>query len=354
MRWSSRALVVGLLIACGDKKSAPEATTKSELDHEREPDDVQQTEIRLIAPGVEPRTPLVTQFPVELFRTRVAMITSGTMTPSDGRVIATPPEITQIDLSITLANPPARRFEVRVEKLESLVGGSDKPMPGAKSFLFQPWRVFVGTHGQPEAIHFGSPIAGNAEASIASDVAAQIKELFVAFPDEPVGVGARWTVIQTQKPPGMTVVTTKVYELVRRTPHEVTLAMTSHLDFQGGTPASADVHGTVVVGVEPWRPARVTFAKHAHLVTNDNAAQLTIDQVGRVEITPSGTAPVAIRATCVALDTCCGAIDAELTLAQRDDCKARVAKQDVEACSELFSTLNRVVSIAGGAGSSCR
>ncbi len=131
-------------------------------------------------------------------------------------------------------------------------------------------RLVLGTDGRVQSIELATGVDAIENRSAGVDHA--LVELLPAWPKEPVGVGARWKVVQSVVRGGVTLQRTSELRLARRTADAIELEVaSSHVAVEGadasGSPTrieaqSGDGRGSIVVAPSGVLPTRAEITAH--------------------------------------------------------------------------------------------
>jgi hypothetical protein len=232
------ASVIGLLALASSCNAAPRAPVSA-----KPPASVANAQTgssaKLIAPGAEPRAPLFYAFSnkARTVHARIAVSTSGmaraeqptlsmhvtfTATPTPKRADVSAVGIKVIDFDVVTTAPEVATDKATLEKVIGLSGGFD-----------------ATTHGDVANLNLGTASLPQGIRDIAGMLGQVLALLVIPLPNEPVGVGAKWTTVERTTLPveGATISTTLTLTLQARDKDTATITVDAT---QAGTVPATD------------------------------------------------------------------------------------------------------------------
>jgi hypothetical protein len=163
--------------------------------------------LKLLEPGAEPRTAARYDVPADKLQTTVATVrvaAEGAMPPGAGQQ---PPIKLTLQLMPKSKSPDGTvRFAVQVAKAEIVVGGAQLPPEAAKEIKAAEAAISklggglaVNARGTIADVSFGGR---GAPPELRELVMPIVELLFAPFPEEPIGVGAKWALLSEVKGEG--------------------------------------------------------------------------------------------------------------------------------------------------------
>lgn len=282
--------------AKADAKEEPAAPLAFEV---REPVAPAPASLELIDAGAEPRVAIaiaakkgdrtVLKLGLAL---AVAMHVGGKDVPKaklprlevDLETEVTKTDAATIELALRVLDVRVDDREVSSERVKAAVQGTVDGLRKSTG------KLVLATDGRVQSIELATGV--NAIENRSAGVDHALVELLPAFPKEPVGVGARWKVVQPVVRGGVTLQRTSELRIVKRTDDAIELAIeATHVAVEGADASdsptrieaqSGDARGTIVVanGVLPTR-AELT----AHTTTRATFGPAARDVLVAIDLT---------------------------------------------------------------------
>lgn len=184
----------------------------------------------------------------------------------------------EVDLATEVTQVDASQIAIALKVVEVRVDDTDVTSERVKAAIGQTveglrkstGRLVLGTDGRVQSIELATGVDAIENRSAGIDHA--LVELLPAWPNEPVGVGARWKVMQPVVRGGVTLQRTSELRLARRTADAIELEVaSSHVAVEGADASgsatrieaqSGDGRGSIVVAPSGVWPTRAEITAH--------------------------------------------------------------------------------------------